>query len=355
MTDLATVVATLTPQQQQEVGAIAAQVNAPDATQEAIALGVFTDEADATAFGASAQNGMPGGVGFAEALVQFPAKMAFYVAAALAVAMQQDNGLTQSQILADLTGPPGATFVTTGYEIPPAVASQAGPYIQQINYWVGRILSDYNTAANSGDAETNALNAALGLQGLDAIASGAISFGGHQYATSLIVEGPVSLPDGEQYLVYNDPEFGEYVIWNFGPDFIPSLPLDQFVRPGDCTATPGTGGWYRTGAAGGNCPAPPPGYTGGFGLVSARALASLKLTSTDTAPAPGPLSTVPLGPPTPTQPVTNNIPTGQSGSPSGPIMAPGAGMSSSTVIGAIVLVLSLIAAVLSIRSSERTK
>ena len=105
-----------------------------------------------------------------------------------------------------------------------------------------------------------------------------------------VTEGPVVLPDGMGYLVYVDPYTAGHkptVLWWQTARFIPPQPIDAFLRPGECDVTAGTGPWYQIGAGGGTCPPPPPGWSQGFGLVSAVARGSLLLGSEYHATVPG--------------------------------------------------------------------
>jgi len=57
-----------------------------------------------------------------------------------------------------------------------------------------------------------------------------------------------------------------------GPRYVPYVNVD--ASPATCSYQRGTGPWYLVGAAGGTCPAPPVGWTGGFPMPSARMLAA---------------------------------------------------------------------------------
>ena len=107
--------------------------------------------------------------------------------------------------------------------------------------------------------------------------------------TEAIVEGPTTLPDGEVYtIIHGAPGMtqapdGLAVLWARGPSYQPAQVLNVSIRPGSCIPqVPGTGDWYTFAALTGDtgpCSGVPTGWHQGFGLVSARALASLQATS----------------------------------------------------------------------------
>lgn len=286
---LSDAMAQLTPEEQEQVATVLLYEQ-PDLMALAVQDGIIpAGAAGADLFHQVGDALLQGEDAFTHALLTYPALTALQVAGQEAVSSVEDLHLDTNTILMNLTGPPGATpTFETGREIPADILNEAGAYVAALQRYVPLLINDY-LAYNGDTAARNLaeLTLAYDLLNQKAVNQGTITFAGHPIAASQVAEGPITLPDGSSYVIVNQPTAEDlnayYVLWDFSE---PATLVPGFIRPGECNTVAGTGAWYAIGALGGICPLPPPGYTGGFGLISPRALASLQLSSQNMAPPP---------------------------------------------------------------------
>lgn len=208
-------------------------------------------------------------------LQQYPAAMAYaYARAALAVQPHPASSAVVAQLLSDTTAASVPAFATAVRRIVPALWALA------VRFAPGEVWDasdDPNAAQRQVEATGNtAWNTALAA-GAFTVPAGAAA--GFKVPTSLIVAGPVTLPDGTVYLAYHDPrpgasgQFDPAVIWWNGPTFKPATTSGPLVELSNHDMVQlkdrGTGDWYRCmvvyGGDDDTC-RPPLSYTGPFTL-----------------------------------------------------------------------------------------
>ncbi len=148
-------------------------------------------------------------------------------------------------------------------------------------YWrMATAPGDFSAAATSAAAGIDTQNSYDAAVQAYANATAADPFtlpDGKRVPASAVVQGPVTLPDGLIVVVYNPVTGPALLSVGAGPTYTPPRTINAALPAGGykiCSTAPGTGGWYLGNALGFNCPTPPDGYTGGFGLVTPAMIAA---------------------------------------------------------------------------------
>jgi hypothetical protein len=215
-------------------------------------------------------------------------------------------------ILESITHAPNTTIYGTGLELPagldPSVQAQ---YLAAIQQMFPAIVNDMAYQRSPGVLDAQQLSSSLSAARAAAVAAGTRQAGPYTVATSLILEGPVALPDGMNYVVMGDVPGGDQggVLWWQGPNFVPAYGITHYGD--ECGWKPGTGEWYMLGSIGAICPAPPLGWVSDdFSLVSPRARASINGDDSQyhlpTVTTPGALP-IPALPPVSVAPMANPV------------------------------------------------